>query len=143
MECQSAKIEAMRLLILTLVALIFIQSCKKDATDKIKDGVYTGTFSRSGPLSNHVVSNVVITFNGNMFSGTSDVDKYPAICKGTFNAGASKMKVVNECVFTADFDGTFIFNGEYEYEVDGAEIEIVKRYPNSTYVDRYLLKRGN
>lgn len=131
----------MRYLILALVALVFGQACKKDAVRKIQDGAYSGTFTRTGPLSNHVASNVQLTFSANRFSGTSDIRNYPAICNGTYKAGASTLEATNECVFTTDFDGTFIFNGEYEYTLDGDELRLTRRYSNSTYVDRYFLKR--
>jgi len=133
--------QIMRFLILALFTVVLVSACKKDTTGKIRDGKYVGTFSRSNPLSNTGSSNVTLIFDGNRFSGSSDITNYPAICKGTFNAGSSKMEVVNECMFTANFDWTYIFKGEYDYEVEGNELRIFKRYPNTDDIDSYNLTR--
>ncbi len=43
-------------------------------------------------------------------------------------------------MFTANFDWTYIFKGEYEVEADGKKLRILRRYPNG-FIDVYNLEK--
>ena len=66
----------------------------------------------------------MITFDDGTFNGGSDSVKYPAICEGTYTkVGLSSVEFANTCVWTADFDWSFILGGRYE--IDYVEDELV------------------
>jgi hypothetical protein len=115
-----------------------LTGCNKEVTTP--DGEYTGTFTRSSPNANTITSNITLNISDNKYSGTSDIRNYPAICKGTLDFKGSILTVSPECMFTADFDWTYIFKGDYEVEVDGDVLRLIKRYPND-FADVYNLKR--
>lgn len=77
-------------------------------------GDYTGTFERNGEISN-----VDLQFNNRQFTGTSEIPKFPAICKGKFSINGNLIFFSNECAWTAEFDWTLILNGEWAYQLIG------------------------
>jgi hypothetical protein len=141
------KTPAMRYILLLLsAASLLLSSCEKDSATAIKDsatattipnGTYTGTFIRTSPNAKYAPSKVTLTINGNRFTGTSEISNYPAICSGTFKVEGAKLHVTNECMFTADFDWTYIFNQQYDIEVSGNELRISRDYGGGTF-DRYV-----
>lgn len=126
--------------LLASLFIILLSACDKDTVKTIPNGKYEGTFIRTSPTAKYEPANVTITIDDGRFTGSSDKPKYPAICSGTFKVEGSKITVNNECMFTADFDWSFIFNGEWEYEVSGDELKLVKRHAGST-IDYYTLKK--
>ena len=135
----------MRSLLLILMLSLLFAACEKKDLEKEFSAHYTGTFVRmrlpASPLEDPIVSNVTLHFTENTFNGTSSVVKYPAICSGKFTISQSKIQVENTCFFTAEFDWTFIFNGEYSYELNGDDLKIWRDYPNG-YRDIYTLKKS-
>jgi hypothetical protein len=127
-----------KLLLLSLLLTTVLMGCDKQVVTP--EGEYVGTFARTSPNSNWVTSNVTLNISGNAYSGTSDTQYYPAICKGTLDFKGSVLTVTPECMFTANFDWTFIFKGDYEVETDGDVLRLTKRYPND-FVDVYNLKK--
>ena len=117
--------------------LLFTSCDKENVTPT---GRYSGTFTRSSPTSNTVTSNVTLEIDGNTFKGSSNMENYPAICNGTLDFSRNTLKVTNKCMFTANFDWTYIFKGEYEVEVSGNTLRIIKRYPND-FADVYNLEK--
>lgn len=90
----------------------------------LANGTYSGVFYRSSPTTKWAGSSVVITFDDGTFNGGSDSVKYPAICEGTYTkVGLSSVEFANTCVWTADFDWSFILGGRYE--IDYVEDELV------------------
>ena len=81
-------------------------------------GTYIGTFVRLRETMPPVLtqSHVKISFTKNEFSGSSDSSNYPAICNGTFTVTdmPDSIHFVNQCVFPADFDWTYILTGSYK-----------------------------
>ena len=121
--------------------VVLLQGCTKDGvSSKIPPGTYKGIFYRSSSNVRYASSQVSITVEGNRFTGTTDTPKYPAICSGSFTTSDNLIKVTNDCMFTADFDWSFIFKGDYQYEFDGTELRITKNYPNSIE-DQYILQK--
>ncbi|MDF2385410.1 hypothetical protein JMG10_28350 [Nostoc ellipsosporum NOK] len=109
-------------LLLALAVLGF--SCEKDddgSDNAIIPGRYIGTFSRSGGDT----SNIVMSFTAEgHFEGSSSQSRYPAVCRGSYYAENNRLFVTDSCAWTADFDWTLIFNGEYHYERQGNQLRI-------------------
>jgi len=133
------------LFLLTLWAallLFVLAGCNKADGSKEFEAHYTGTFVRMDgtPLNDPIVSNVTLNFTNNTFSGTSNVHNYPALCSGTFTISQTRIIVNNTCFFTANFDWTYIFKGEYNYEQKGNQLRIWRTYPDGT-TDIYQLTK--
>ena len=108
------------------ILIIPIISCDSlhDEIDKIPDGVYTGTFQRQLAFGGGDAANVTIIFSSNTWSGQSDKQNYPALCHGTFKIEKGKIFITNLCVFTADFNWSLIFSGEYDFSLKDDSLEI-------------------
>ena len=105
------------------------------------EGSYSGTFTRTaGNAANSVSSNVILSFHNGKFTGTSTLSQYPAICSGTYAAVSNKLQVNNACFFTANFDWTYIFTGEYQYTKEGNQLRIWRAY-NEDVRDVYVLTK--
>lgn len=126
---------------LAMVALVAFTACKKNNSNKIPSGTYKGTFLRIDPLK-RAPAPVTLTFNGSEYSGQSAVQYYPAVCNGHFSVRGNTANFHNACVWTANFDGTFILDGEYEITQRGDSLYIIKGYPGIVFQqDIYSLKR--
>jgi hypothetical protein len=127
-----------------MLSLLFT-ACEKKELEQEFSAHYTGTFMRvrepRSSLEDPITSNVTLHFSENTFNGTSSVTKYPAICSGNFTISQSKINVENTCFFTAEFDWTFIFQGEYSYELNGDDLKIWRDYSNG-FRDVYQLKKN-
>lgn len=133
--------------ILTLwfsLLLMVLVGCAKADDDKGFSARYKGVFVRTtgSPLYDPMAASITLNFTENTFSGTSDAPKYSAICSGTFTISQTKITIHNKCIFTADFDWTYIFKGEYNYEQNGDELRIWRTYANG-YTDIYQLTKEN
>jgi len=133
----------MRLLTLWAALLLFVLAgCEKADDSKDFAATYKGTFIRTdhSPLGDPIMSNVTLNLSEKTFTGSSDVKNYPAICSGSFTISQSKIVVANSCYFTADFDGTYIFSGEYNYEQNGNQLRIWRTYADGK-TDIYQLTK--
>jgi hypothetical protein len=128
---------------LAMVALVGLTACKKDKNEvEIASGTYEGTFARVGQARFEPPAPVTLTFNGNQFSGQGTVQYYPALCNGSFSVNGSTATFKNACLWTANFDWTFVLDGDYQFSVDGDSLYITRTYPGIVFQeDRYLLKR--
>jgi hypothetical protein len=129
----------LRFLILSLIILTF-SACKKQKIAENLEGSYTGIFYRSAPAIDYRPSNVTLKLEGNIFSGTSDIKNYPAICNGAWSARTAFVKFENKCAWTADFDWRLILDGDFSYELEGRHLKLWKSYGNGMY-DTYELDR--
>jgi hypothetical protein len=127
-----------RIIFILAVAAAITLGCKKDVA--IPNGDYNGTFTRSSSNTNTVSSKVTLHISGKEFSGTSDIANYPAICSGGIEFKGSKVTVSNACMFTANFDWSFIFGGDYDWRVSGDNLIITRTYPNG-FIDTYDLQK--
>ncbi len=116
-----------------------VAACTKPGS-ALPQGDFAGTFVRAQPGQSAPVANVTLQISGNHFTGSSNMVKYPAICAGTLSSKGSTMEVANSCVFTAEFDWSFIFSGDYNYTFDGNNLKIWRDY-GGQYTDRYDLSR--
>jgi hypothetical protein len=128
-----------KILLLVFLLSSVIMGCDKEVVSP--EGEYVGTFTRSSLNANTVTSNVTLNISENKYNGTSDRKNYPAICKGTLDFKGSVLTVTPDCMFTADFDWTLIFEGDYEVETDRDILRLIKRYPNNV-ADVYNLKKA-
>jgi len=128
--------------LLTLFGFILILfACKKSnntnpAANEL-NGRYRGTFSRSG------MDTVQVSFNfktGLTFDGTGGALNYPAICGGSFQYGNNSLVVNDTCAWTANFDWTLIFDGNYTINFTGENSVRIWR-TNAGITDEYLLTR--
>lgn len=115
----------------------FVSGCAHK-TIPAPQGVFKGQFIRSSPLARYAASQVTITFTGNSFSGESDQPNYPAICRGTFQINGKEIEFKNECMFTADFDWSFILKDKFEFSLTEGQLEMIKSKGDT--VDRYSLR---
>ncbi|MCA6073605.1 hypothetical protein [Fulvivirga sedimenti] len=114
-----------------LAALSF--SCSDDDNSLAPDAAYTGYFYRLTPQGRIQTSNVTLELSGNKFSGISSITHYPAICSGTFTRDQKKLEFENECVFTADFDWTYIVDGTYEISEDADNLYFIQDLGDEIY----------
>jgi hypothetical protein len=108
------------------------------------DGTYKGSFKREITRQPTDTSTVILRFSGNTWSGSSSKPYYPALCKGTYSIVGDTIIFMNECAWTANFDGTLILGGKYKIRIQSDSIEISKDFRSATsdkQVDRYRLKR--
>lgn len=122
-------------LLLGIAALGF--SCEKDndrSDNAILPGRYIGTFSRSGGDT----ANVVLNFSAEgHFEGSSTQLHYPALCRGSYRTDGSSLFATDSCSWTANFDWTLIFNGEYQFERQGTQLRIWRT--SGTITDEYRI----
>jgi hypothetical protein len=122
----------MRTFFLTLLCCATIAgSCKKSTSPSTGiDGVYKGTFERQLP-GGTTTSNVTIIFSDNVWKGVSSNEHFPALCNGSFQVDTLRATVrfKNDCVWTANFDGTLILNNEFAIiQHTGNYLELQKIY---------------
>lgn len=128
---------------LFIIALLFIgiMACSEDDEPSIElaEGTYTGVFYRTSPNARWATSDVRLVLDDNQFSGSSSIPRYPAICEGTYELiSANAIQFTNTCAFTADFDWTFILDGDFSIRREGEKIIISRQYEGSV-VDTYEL----
>lgn len=125
---------------MTIVLVLFMVSCKKDHPYRnIPAGTYKGTFQRS--LINQV-SNVTLEFSSDGFEGQSQYLHYPDICHGKFSTSQDTVLFENACVYTADFDWSYILSGKFKISLVGDSLIMKKEYNGVVYYyDIYKLKK--
>lgn len=131
-----------------IISLIFLVSCDNDEQidRKLASGTYIGTFQREHVLYDTDTANITITFNSNEWSGTSDIEKYPALCHGTYSIIGEFIYFENDCGWTAEFDHSLILGGKYSLNESDSIIEFIKVYQSNTieaFTDRYKLKKNS
>lgn len=130
----------MRSLLLILSCLtLCIVSCKKTKCPSPGfDGTYKGTFQR---LPGGGLAQVTLTFASGNWSGVSDTRNYPALCKGTYTLSTDSINFANQCVFTADFDGTLILHGGYKKVQHGDSLILTRNVSVHSAQNVYKLKK--
>lgn len=103
-----------KIFILLMFALTIVGCVKEAHTIETNiDGNYIGTFERNGNFSN-----VEISFNQGIFEGEGDVEKFPAICKGSFSISDDTISFENDCIWTATLDWTLILGGDWSFTLN-------------------------
>jgi len=125
-----------------LVLFAFI-SCEQDDLSQISElpiGTYKGQFIRTNPQIKFAPSNVTLTFTADRFYGESDVNKYPAICNGTYILNSREIEFTNECIWTADFDWGSILSGKFQFTRNGDQLELIKYSGEDAYLYKLVLQ---
>ncbi|MCM5527947.1 hypothetical protein [Parasegetibacter sp. NRK P23] len=128
-----------KLFLLAALAGLGFVSCKKNHYGSYLKGTYKGTFKRYNEPGAEE-ANVSINFNSPNWSGTSDIDKYPALAQGRFSSDGEVIRFTNTAAWTADFDWTLILDGTYIERAEGDSLVFTKSYGNG-WVDVYKLKK--
>lgn len=103
-----------KICILLMLALTIVGCEKETYTIETNiDGNYIGTFERNGNISN-----VEISFNQGIFEGEGDVEKFPAICKGSFSISDDIISFENDCTWTTTLDWTLILGGDWSFTLN-------------------------
>lgn len=125
-----------------IMLMTFLCSCEKEvaALYALKEGTYTGSFYRSSPSATYEASDVSITFRKNRFEGSSSVAKYPAICSGSYIVQEQEIEFVNECLWTAEFDWSYILFGKFTLTFEGDQMLLSRSYGEGGS-DIYILKK--
>lgn len=129
--------------LLTIAGLfIAITACTETEkqTDSLSDGSYTGTFTVEYSDGQSYSNPVTVTISGSHYSCTAGENHIPAGGHGTFTIDGSKITFRDELMWTADFDWNLILNGEYNFKIDGGEIEI-SAMKNSLGLYQYKLRK--
>jgi hypothetical protein len=114
----------MKTKILFLIMLVLtIVSCNKDENniETNINGNYTGTFERNGSISN-----VQISLNNGIFNGQGALEKFPALCNGSYSISGNTITFENACPWTAEFDWTLILSGNWTYSINNNELVFIK-----------------
>ena len=128
-----------------ILSLLILINCKKEESisEMIPDGTYKGTFQREIVWSSGSnISNITLTFSSDQWSGTSDKEKYPALCHGTYSINRDTIIFENECAWTAEFDWSLILAGKYILKQSGNTFEFSRDYRSSTsdtYIDKFRI----
>lgn len=124
----------MKAKILILLCLLITMVGCSDDDDIIQsniNGNYVGIFERNGNTSN-----VVLTFTNGTFNGQSAIEKFPALCNGTFAISGNTITFTNECVWTADFDWSLILSNQWDFSLNNNVLIMIK-----SNGDKYTLTR--
>ena len=114
----------MRFFKLLFLVLLISTGCDRDPFETISTanlrGEYVGTFERNGETAN-----VELQFNNRQYTGSSEVQKFPAICKGEYTLKSNVIVFSNICPWTAEFDWTLILDGEWSYDLSGDTLILI------------------
>jgi hypothetical protein len=132
----------MRQVIFLLGLVLCLSACEKNDTDNPSNdnsiyGRYTGTFYRTGMDTTEVQLGLL---SDNRFEGSASRPLYPAICSGNFTFDGTTLSVNDTCAWTANFDWTLIFDGNYNVSFTGNNGVRIWR-TSGTVTDEYLLKK--
>lgn len=132
----------MRPLIISFIIALLFSSCNEEdgqLENRFEEGTYSGTFIRNWPSGQSNTANITMTFEDNKWSGSSNIPKFPALCRGTFSITGNKITFQNECPWTAEFDWSLILSGEFTLEKSGKELEFSNYNRSATFTDHYKL----
>jgi len=128
----------MKQMLISILFTSFLFACNKNSNDNNShelSGQYAGTFNRTGMDT----AQISIFFKGDgRFGGTGGPLDYPSICGGHFQLNGNNLAVDDSCIWTANFDWTLIFDGNYSINFTGEKSVRIWR-TNGNVTDEYLL----
>ncbi|KAB7530219.1 hypothetical protein F8C76_01540 [Flagellimonas olearia] len=77
-----------------------------------------------------------MNFRKGTFTGESETEKFPAICRGSYAISEGKLDFTNTCHWTAEFDWSLILHEEWNYDLKGSTLILTK-----SNGDRYTLTK--
>jgi|TARA_B110000879_G_C11177837_1_gene516961 hypothetical protein len=99
--------------LLIVLGLVLMMRCNKNDDENAQpeiSGAYIGIFERNGNTSN-----IELNFMNGIYSGESEIEKFPAICNGNYSISNNTIEFENVCVWTAEFDWTLILGENWNY----------------------------
>tara|TARA_B110000116_G_scaffold266126_1_gene276374 strand:- start:855 stop:1241 length:387 start_codon:yes stop_codon:yes gene_type:complete len=99
--------------LLIVLGLVLMMRCNKNDVENAQSeisGAYIGIFERNGNTSN-----IELNFMNGIYSGESEIEKFPAICNGNYSISNNTIEFENVCLWTADFDWTLILGENWNY----------------------------
>tara|TARA_B110000967_G_C18882613_1_gene561980 strand:- start:1097 stop:1483 length:387 start_codon:yes stop_codon:yes gene_type:complete len=99
--------------LLIVLGLVLMMRCNKNDDENAQpeiSGAYIGIFERNGNTSN-----IELNFMNGIYSGESEIEKFPAICNGNYLISNNTIEFENVCVWTAEFDWTLILGENWNY----------------------------
>jgi len=129
----------MKQYLISILFASFLFACKKSSGDNPNEllGRYKGTFNRTGMDT----AQISIYFKDDgRFDGAGGPLNYPSICGGHFQQNGNNLAADDTCIWTANFDWTLIFDGNYTITVTGENSVRIWR-TNGAVTDEYLLNR--
>lgn len=127
--------------VFTILAILALLSCEEAQKVTVGPlaGTYEGIFFRTSPGAKYETSDVALVFEEITFEGSGSITKYPAICHGTYGLAGNEISFNNLCVWTAEFDWSYILSGKFTITREGDEIIMTRNYDNGA-VDTYRIK---
>lgn len=113
--------------------IMSVLACSDDnnPTPTSIEGQYIGVFERNGTLVN-----VELNFENGTYNGNSEINRFPAICSGSYEVYENNISFQNECIWTADFDWTLILGEEWSYSIENNILTLIKENG-----DKYILTK--
>ncbi|MDJ0646387.1 MAG: hypothetical protein QNJ57_10435 [Flavobacteriaceae bacterium] len=129
-------------LLALLGTIILFVGCNEDDNVPTLDlnGSYNGTFTVEYNDGRVFSNPVVVEFNGENFSSSTGIDRFPAGGNGKFEIQGRSVKFVDENIWTADFDWNLILNGTYIYTSYGNDL-VLSADKNGLGIYKYELKK--
>lgn len=107
-----------------LFVMAVFASCDPNDTNDTPEGLegsYAGTFKRGD-----TTTNVNLEIGDLVFTGDSEVEKFPGICNGSYTVAGDSISFQNGCVWTAEFDWSLILNEKWGYTINGNTLTLTK-----------------
>ena len=120
-------------ILFSVLLFLAVSGCNKTAeiVAPVLEGQYAGTFERNG-----TIANVELNLSNLDFTGSSETDKFPAICSGHYTATDDSIHFENTCIWTAEFDWTLILGESWHYALDNDKLTLTR-----SNGDRYDLQK--
>lgn len=118
---------------------VILAGCTKDG-NQIITGKYTGSFTVNYLSVSHAGNTTVELMDNGQYHCTGNPNYYPAGGSGSFTITGNKISFKDMGIWTANFDGNLILNGEYDYTFDGTTL-IISAFKNSVGQYVYTLTK--
>ena len=133
-------------ILLSIFSFLLLLGCEEEKfrENQIPEGTYHGTFQRQMVWTDTEIASITLIFTANQWSGTSEFQKYPALCHGTYSINGATILFENACIWTAEFDWSLILSGKYVLTKTGKSVEFSRDYRSATtdtYTDKFILTK--
>lgn len=119
--------------LITVFCSLILFGCLDNDDIHLNESVYEGKFMRLTADTIPVQSPVTLTLNNGTFEGVADSLYYPAIGQGTYTIEGKTIHFTNTSVWTANFDWSFILQGEYVIEEEGTSKVFIQEVSAGVY----------
>ncbi len=124
------------------VLLIFASSCSKIAKPEDLEGTWKGTFSVTDTAGfTHTVEPIKVIFRGTSYTSDKGPNNMPAGGSGVYQISDNKLIFLDQNVWPANFDWTYILNGTYQYKFKLKSLYFSRTEQNGEFKE-YDLKKN-